>query len=173
MKSLEKILSGGDLRSIGKSNSLVQTIRTQADFDELFTLLFRSNRVVVMRAADSIEKVTINNTTYLQPHRLEILQLCSTATDKELVWHLAQLVPRVNWNIHELKVIWQRLSDWALDTHASRIVRVNSLQGLADLLPQNPFMVSEFNRLIEKLNKENIPSLRARIQKLKSRTKGR
>jgi len=171
MKSLEEILSGRDLRSIGKSNSLVQTIRTQADFDELFNLLFHSNRVVVMRAADSIEKATINNSAYLQPHKQEILQLCSTATDKELVWHLAQLVPRVGWNIHELSGIWQRLSDWALDKQASRIVRVNSLQGLADLLPQYPLMLSEFNGLMEKLNQENIPSLKARIKRLKRQIK--
>lgn len=171
MKSLEEILSGGDLRSIGKSNSLVQTIRTQADFDALFNLLFHSNRVVVMRAADSIEKATINNTAYLQSHKLEILQLCRSATDKELVWHLAQLVPRVSWNIHELKDIWQRLSDWASDKQASRIVRVNALQGLADLLPQNALLLSKFNRMMEKLNQENIPSLKARTKRIKSQIK--
>ena len=75
MKSLEEILSGGDLRSIGKSNSLVQTIRTQADFDELFNLLFHSNRVVVMRAADSIEK-----THNYQKHRLSPIAQAGNST---------------------------------------------------------------------------------------------
>ena len=113
MKSLDEILSGGDLRSIGKGAAVIKSVRTQADFDNLFVLLFHNNRIVVMRAADSIEKITINNPAYLQPHKKEILQLCSTATDKELVWHLAQLTPRVSWNFRELKGVWKRLADWA------------------------------------------------------------
>lgn len=61
MMQLEKILAGGDLRSIGKSNSVAGKIKTQNDFDKLFECLFHKDRHVVMWAADAIEKITIHN----------------------------------------------------------------------------------------------------------------
>ena len=58
MNRFEKILSGGDLRSIGQSNSVALTGLSKEDFNELFDCLFSKNRVVVMRAADAIEKIS-------------------------------------------------------------------------------------------------------------------
>jgi hypothetical protein len=168
---LEKLLSGTDLRSLGRGNSVVRKIQTQADFDELFSLLFHTNRIIVMRAADSVEKISITKRGYLQPHKKEILTLCRTASDKELVWHLAQLVPRLILTNRERKVAWNQLSAWALDKHASRIVRVNALQGLAELSTPDGSFESDFDLVIQMMEKENIPSINARIRILRKKTK--
>lgn len=84
MTDFEKILSGGDLRSIGKSNSIITEIKNQNDFDELFKYLFHEDRLFVMRAADTIEKITIIHPQYLANHKIEIFELCNVANDKEL-----------------------------------------------------------------------------------------
>lgn len=52
MNQFEEILQGGDLRSIGESNRIGSLIKNQEDFDELFELLFHTDRKVAMRAAD-------------------------------------------------------------------------------------------------------------------------
>ena len=169
MKSLEEILSGGDLRSIGKGNSVVKKIQTQSGFDELFSLLFHRNRIVVMRAADTVEKICRNNPGYLQPHKKEVLTLCGSASDKELVWHLAQLVPRLRLTAKDRRSSWKLLSGWALDKTESRIVRVNALQSLAELSIQDDSLKSDFNQVVQTLEKENVPSINARIRLIRRR----
>ncbi|MFZ1676762.1 MAG: hypothetical protein WAT91_05785 [Saprospiraceae bacterium] len=168
MTDFDKILSGGDLRSIGKSNLVVSKIRNQKDFDDLFSLLFHTDRKIVMRTADAIEKITLKNIDYLKHHKQEILNLCKVAQDIELKWHLALLVPRLILTKQELGIIWQTLTTWVTNKKESKIVRVNSLQGLHNLLSQNQELTQDFNLTLSKIEMENIPSINARIRKLKN-----
>lgn len=164
MKEFEKLLSGGDLRSIGNSNSVVSKIENQSDFDELFTLLFHADRLIVMRAADAIEKITLTNPQLLNLHKDEIFQLCRTVRNKELQWHLAQLLPRLHITGKEIDSVWNTLSTWAKDKANSKIVRVNALQGLFDITTSEPKFYSDFRQILIELQKENIPSINARIR---------
>ncbi len=164
---IETYLEGADLRSIGRSNDLVKLVRTQADFDRLFDFLFHSDRLKVMRAADSIEKITVKHPSYLKPHYKKLLALSSVAENKELKWHLAQLLPRMEMNNRERAGAWKILFNWASSPLESRIVRVNALEGLACLSVARQQDQEKFNQLLEKISKENIPSLNARIRKLK------
>lgn len=166
MTNLEDLLRGGDLRSLGQSGQIVGQITGQERFDELFRLLFHSDRLVVMRAADVVEKVTVPHPGFLAPHKKKLLALMGKAVDKELKWHLALLAPRIQWTEHELGIAWHTLTGWATDRKESRIVRVNSLQGLHDLLPQDPALRQDFSLTVRQLDRENIPSISVRIRKL-------
>ncbi|NOT35807.1 MAG: hypothetical protein HOP11_00345 [Saprospiraceae bacterium] len=167
MAALKKILSGGDLRSIGKSDSVVLKVQTQSDFDNLFKCLFHKDRLVVMRAADAIEKITLNNTQYLAIHKKEIINMSLVAKDKELMWHLALLIPRLDLNKQEFGNSWDILTKWAKDKKNSRIVRVNSIQGLFEMLKKKNELEKDFKLTLTELETENIPSINARIRKLK------
>lgn len=161
------LLSGGDLRSIGQSNAAVKQIHSQEDFDELFKCLYSSDRLIAMRAADCIEKITFDKPIYLNSHKKQILDLAETAENKEVVWHLAQLLPRLNLTRRRLEFAWSLLSRWVSDETASRIVRVNSLQSLYDLSRQHSIMRKRFNGLLSRIEMEKVPSLNARIKKIK------
>ena len=54
-----------------------------------------------------------------------------------------------------------------MQKNESKIVRVNSVQGLFNLLPQNAALTGDFNLLLKTLEAENIPSLNARIKRLR------
>ena len=167
MTDLINLLHGGDLRSIGQSNEVVRMITNQEEFDELFKLLFHNDRKIVMRSADAIEKITLNNKEYLKKHKKEILELCLKATDKGLKWHLALLVTRLALTDIEVAEVWQLLSGWAKNKNESKIVRVNSLQGLFCLRNYNDDYKHEFDLTLVEIEREDIPSLNARIRKLK------
>lgn len=166
MNKFEDILKGGDLRSIGNVNEVIRMVITQDDFDELFENLKHSDRKVVMRTADAIEKITIRNTIYLQKHKKALLNLCQAAEDIELKWHLALLIPRIGLTKKELENIWDRLTKWATDREESKIVRVNSIQGLFNLIKNRPELLQDFNLILTEIEKENIPSINARIRKI-------
>lgn len=61
MIKFERLLSGGDLRSIGNCNTVISKIKNQNDFDELIKFLFHNDRIVVMHTADAIEKISISH----------------------------------------------------------------------------------------------------------------
>jgi hypothetical protein len=167
MTKYDKILTGGDLRSIGKSNSVVLKIKNQNDFDELFFCLFSNNRIVVSRCADAIEKITTNNPKYLSRHKKKIIELCNTAKNKELKWHLALLIPRLPLDSKEFGKAWDTLTKWANDKTNSRIVRVNSIQGLFEMIKQDSELEKDFCLTLLELEKENIPSINARIKNIR------
>lgn len=168
MELRNDLLSGGDLRSIGNSNAVVLLTTSQHDFDMLFRLLFSHDRLVAMRCADAIEKITIKTPGYLVKHKTEILAICKKARDKELQWHLALILPRLALSGNEFKFAWKLLSAWATDTHESKIVRVNAITGLAALARKDSLLRARLYDILEKVGAENIPSLNARVVKIKN-----
>jgi len=169
MVEFEKLLSGGDLHSIGNCNSVILKIKNQNDFDRLFKFLFHKDRVVVMRTADVIEKITINNPQYLMKHKRKILELFYAAKNKELKWHLALLVPRLHIDSIESGKVWETLTKWAKDKTDSRLVRVGSIQGLFEMMKQKNNSIKDFSLTILELEKENIPSINARIRNIRKK----
>jgi hypothetical protein len=164
MIQFKEMLSGGELRSIRQSGVVVSKITTQNDFDELIHFLFHNNRLIVMRAADAIEKVTIKSPQYLYKHQVEIFELCNTVKEKELKWHLALLLPRLNLSEREFGTAWHTLSKWAFDKTNSRLVRVNAVRALSQLLLQKNELIDEFKLTLREVEKENIPSINSRIR---------
>lgn len=167
MSKYQDLLQGGDLRSIGKSNKIIQYVKNQEDFDELFIELTNPDRKVVMRTADAIEKITINHPGYLKKHKNQLLQLLKNARNIELKWHMALLISRVSLTEKELGLVWRTLTSWALNQQESKIVRVNSIQGLYYLLQLQPALKHDFNLTLSNIEKEGIPSITARIKKIR------
>lgn len=165
MKSFEDILKGGDLRSIGKVTQVISQVEDQQKFDILFRELYNSDRKIVMRAADAIEKITVNKPFFLTQHKNDILALCRNTINIELKWHMALLVPRLQLTKKEISFAWKILTDWATNKKESRIVRVNSLQGLYNILQNNTGLFNDFDHILKQVSQENIPSIKARVKK--------
>jgi hypothetical protein len=141
-------------------------VKEQSQFDEVFQLLYATDRKIVMRAADAIEKITLKNQEYLKPHKRSLLNRLNKAEDKELKWHLALLIARFKLSEKELDKVWHMLTKWARDKKESKIVRVNSLQALFNLLPQKKELQQDLLHTLSVVKEENIPSINARIRKL-------
>jgi len=166
-RNFAPLLLHRDLRSIGRSNEVVRLVQDQESFDELFNLLLHHERLLVMRAADAIEKITLTHKAFLAPHKRQLLVLLSSAIHKELKWHIALLVPRLSLEPEERREAWGILSYWALNPNESKIARVNSLQGLSDLSHLYPEYKESFEHTLRALEHEQTPSLQARIRKLR------
>ena len=167
MNGLKTYLTGGDLRSIAKADQVVPLIKNQTDFDKLFQFLFTKDRLVIMRTADAIEKITLNKPEFLSNHKKDIINFLEIAVEKEFKWHLALIVSRLDLTIDELRKVWNKLSNWAKDKKESKIVRVNSLQSLYELTKKHNGLNKDFNLIVTEIELENVPSINARLRKLK------
>jgi len=163
------MLLGKDLRSISRAEEVVRIVEGQQSFDDLFKLLLHHERLLVMRAADAIEKITETRGEFLRPHKAQLLSLLKSALHKELKWHLALLITRVELSTEELREVWAILRYWTQNPNESKIVRVHALQGLFDLAHLHTHLKEAFREILHTVEHEQIPSLQARIKKLKSR----
>src|SRR5687767_12489657 len=161
-----KLLLGKDLRTIGQNNIVIRAVKDQKSFDELFRLIFHHERPIVMRVADAVEKLTVKHPEYLKSHKSQLLRALKSADHKELKWHIAQLITRVDLNRKELEDVWHILTYWTQNKNESRIVRVNSLQGLFDLSRLHPEFRKDFDKTVATIEREGVPSIRARIRRI-------
>ena len=100
---LEK-LRGGDRRPIGSSAEAVKAVsETPALFADVFQGLFEANPLIRMRAADAIEQATRTHPELLQPWKRPLLETVSALQQKEVRWHVAQLLPRLGLTSGERK----------------------------------------------------------------------
>jgi len=165
-KEFTELLAGDDLRSLGKSSEIIVLINNQNSFDKLFFYLYANDRAIVMKTIDLIEKITLENKKYLQKHKREILKFSNDIKNIEFKWHLAQIIVRPEYTNVEVKIVWEILEKWILDKKESKIVRVNSLQSLYEIVKSNIEYQDSLKKIVKIIREENISSINSRIKKL-------
>lgn len=171
-KNFARLLLGDDLRTIRQNSTVIGSVKDQKSFDELFKLVFHHERTLALRAVDAIEKLTVKRREYLQPHKSQLLLALKSADHKELKWHIAQLVPRLDLDRKELDDVWHALTHWTQNKNESKIVRVNSLQGLFDLSRRYTEFKNDFDKTLASIEHQKIPSIQARIRRIRKSRDG-
>lgn len=168
MKDLKTILSGGDRRSLGRSASLFRRLKSPADLDKLFRLIYSSDRTVAMRAIDSLEKLTRHDTRAIQTRGAELMNLARNTENIEIKWHIAQMLPRIKWTNAQFRSVFALLNYWLSNPNESKIVRANALEAMYNMCRQttDKRMKVIFRRATNGALRSQIPSLSARAKKL-------
>ena len=163
-----KKLAGGDRRSIGRSNAVVaEVLARPALFQVLVKGLTSEDPVVRMRAADALEKITAQRPELLRPHMRTLLEISGRTRQKEVRWHMALLLPRMNLSAKHRAVAVDILFDYLRDE--SSIVKTCAMQGLAGLAAQDPALKAKILPLLKELTDIGTPAMRARGRKLLAR----
>jgi hypothetical protein len=162
---LLKRLSGGDRRSIGKSEEVVADVLADARlFKPLFDCMLANDPIVRMRAADAVEKITAMRPEFLRPHKSRLIQRVAGIDQREVRWHVAQLVSRLELNKSELRRVVSIMEGYLGDS--SSIVRTFAMQALADLALQNSDLRPRIVKELQRLTEEGTPAMQARGRKL-------
>lgn len=167
-RSVLDLLSGGNRRSIGRSDSVAAKVLARPTlFRGLIKGLWDEDAVVRMRAADAAEKVSLQKPKLLQPFKAELLGLLAETEEQELRWHMAQMVPRLALTAaeraHAASILRTYLDD------RSSIVKTFAMQGLADLALVEESLLPETIELLDRLTRTGTPAMRARGRKLLAR----
>lgn len=117
-----------------------------------------------MRAADAIEKISNQKPKLLMRYKEELLGLLEEATQQEMRWHLAALIPRLPLTEGEIGRAWAALNRYLSDR--SSIVKTFALQGLADLARLDPALREPAKNLIEDGALSGSAAMKARARKL-------
>jgi hypothetical protein len=164
-KDILTLLRGGDRREIGRSDEVAAIVsKKPALFPKLFRGLWSEDRLVRMRAADAIEKITRTSHDLLQPYKKELLGLMAESDEQEVRWHLAVMVPRVRLTPKERQLAVSLLNTYLEDR--SSIVKTFALQGLADLAVRDESIRPQIIELLRESERNGTPAMRARSRKL-------
>lgn len=159
-------LKGGDLRSIGRADEVEKDILKNPNlFKDVFEELFSKNPVIRMRSADVLEKVSFKHPAYLQPHKSKLINKVSKTKQQEVRWHLAQMFSYLKLTRKEQNQIIKILTAW-IGTEKSNIVKVFSIQTLADFAEENNELKPKVIKIIKEAMKSNTPSITGRGKKL-------
>ena len=168
MKSILDKLRGGDLRSIGRTDEVVQEVlNTPTLFDELFNGMRHDDPHVRMRAADAVEKITAKHPEWLGPYKSEIIRKIARLEQQEVRWHVAQMIPRLELTEAEREKVFEILLIFLKDK--SNIVKTFSMQALADLAEQDKRLCARVVPIIEELSRTGSPAVKSRGGKLLSK----
>lgn len=160
-----KILSGGDRRSIGKAGRVVgQILKNPALFDEVIGGFTHSDPVIRMRCADVAEKVSAAHPEWLQPHKQALLSLASTVREKEVRWHMAQMIPRLELVPRERQRAVALLFKYL--EGGSQIVKTFSMQALFDMSAADARLRARVVPVLEDAVENGSPATRSRAKKL-------
>jgi len=162
MPTVYDLLTGNDLRSIGKSNEVVQLVTSDPVlFNEVFDGIFHRDKVIRARCADAVEKVGRKYPDYIQKKKAIILKNLSKFEQKEVRWHIAMILGYIKLTPKEIKLVNSYLFNW-LEEEKSIIVKVMCMQTLADIALKNKKMIKSVRDEIEKQMLTGAPAIKAR-----------
>ena len=165
MHKILKKLQGGDRRSTGRADEIVDLVLgSPALFDELINGLFVDDPVVRMRTADAVEKITRINPDLLKRWKGPLIRLAGDTDQQEVRWHMAQILPRLMLNATERKNIAEMLFSYLNDK--SKIVITSALQALADFAIQDNRFRPRVIKVLKELTESGSPAVKNRGKKL-------
>jgi len=165
MDKIEKLLSYGDLRSAGKSEEVIKLVlKNQELLDSVVSSILSDNPATRMRAADAVEKLTIEHPEWLKPYKKLFLSKIAEIDQKEVKWHVAQILPRFKLTAKEREKIFNLMRGYLEDK--SQIVKTFAMQALTDIAMQDRSYVKRVRPIVLNLMRNGAPSQQSRGKKL-------
>ena len=166
IKILEK-LKGGDLRSIGRSEEVVQDILENPTlFEAVFKGLLDVDPRIRMRSADVLEKASSKHPEYLQPFKTRLINEISKIEQQEVRWHVAQMFSYLEVDKGERDKIIEILFSYIESPGKSKIVKTFSMQTLANLAEKDEGIRPRIQKKLEEIINTGSPAMVNRGQKL-------
>jgi len=170
MHAILKKLQGGDRRSIGRVDEVVDIVfGSPALFEKLIDGLFVDDPVVRMRTADAVEKITVDQPDFIKPFKRELIRLAGQADQQEVRWHMAQILPRLTLKPGDKKTIVEIFFAYLNDK--SKIVVTFALQALADFAVEDKKLRPRVVKVLEELTETGSPAIKNRGRKLLKKLK--
>lgn len=114
---LVTLLEQGDKRTVkGVEDAVNVILENPSQIRELLDAFSDTNEELNMRCADTLQKVFSKQPSLLQPYKKELLSILLQYDQKEVRWHMAQILPSLQLTNKESL---QAFNIWGKDFHTS------------------------------------------------------
>ncbi len=165
MNQIERLLSTGDRRTTGHVADVVELVMAEpARLEQVVNAIRIDNPGLRMRAADALEKISVLHPEWVLPYKKKLLEDYSEIEQKEVRWHLAQILPRLSLTAREREKVFELMISNL--TAKSSILKAFSMQALADIALQDDRYREKVRTLIAELTAKGTPAMQSRGRKL-------
>lgn len=154
-------------RTVAYVDQIIQHMIDSPDFvSVIIGCMTNRHRGLAMRAADGLEKFSLQHTTGLQPFADDLIEILQNQSQKEVRWHLAQILPRLKLSDEQMRIV---LKIWIEDFYKSpsNIVQAMSLQAVHDIADVYVPAGKKLNQLIDDALEKGAPAIKARARRLR------
>ena len=161
-----KLLVRGDKRTTGEVDRVVNlAMHNPGVIQALFNALTPEDNGLNMRIMDAIEKITRTDPGILARYKTTILTQLTLHTQKEVKWHVAQIIPRLSLSSQERKnIVSLLINNYLIDQ--SSIVKVNAMQALAEFALMDSALMTKVISIIRQAIQKGTPAMQVRGKKL-------
>lgn len=160
------LLGEGDKRTVKHVAQVVQRLQADSGLLPIVVGCLDSQREgLALRAADSLEKASRPQPAMLQPYSDTLIRVLQQHPQKELRWHLAQMLPRLRLSLDQLHIATRI---WIDDFYhsPSSIVRTASLQAMHDIQAVYPPAAPIVKRMLAVALESGTKAMQARARHL-------
>lgn len=166
---LVELLTEGDKRTVKGVDEAVQLVIRQPDLINVLLMFMRDDsESTAMRAADCLEKYSRTHASHLQDYEDILLKILEVVPQKEVRWHLAQILPRLELSSASMT---RAAKVWLYDYYhsTSSIVRTASLQAVFDIRNRKPGLLPYVKEAVEYGLDHGSAAVKARAKMLYTR----
>lgn len=163
---IESALSGGDPRSLGRTEEIVAfVIENTSKLNELLNCLFNDDEIVRMRAGDALEKVCRQKPALFQPYLDILLNKAPLIRQPSVQWHLAQILCQVSLSESQKRKAISIMRH-NLETMDEWVVTNLTLEAMALFVRKADLSKEEFAPVLNKHKNSRHKSVAARVAKI-------
>lgn len=167
-RSLRELLTGGDRRSIARSNAALILLRAdRSRVAELVKLVADRDWLVVMRAADLLEKLAHERPAWIQRFRRLFIGSLADNESWEIRLQIARTLPLLRWTPDERPQVLRILRRYVNDPQL--FVKAWALDSLARFAENDPGLMLVVRRLLRTFKQSGRPALRSRAARIQAR----
>lgn len=170
--SLRELLTGGDRRSIARSNVALGLLRAdRSRVAELVKPMDDPDWLVVMRATDLLEKLAHEHPAWVQRYRRVFIGPLADHDSWEIRLRIARALPLLRWTPDERLKVLSILRRYVTDSQI--FVKAWALDSLACFAERDPGLKSLVRRLLRTFTQSDSPALRSRAAHIEVRLRRR
>ena len=149
----------------GNSELVVRRIlKNPEELTLLLDCLDEEGDAMHMRCCDAMEKISRQHPEWFNKSKRHLLFVSQSASQKEVRWHLAQIIPRLALTAQQRLHAYQTFQSYLDDK--SSIVKTFAMQALTDLAMQDVSLVDTTRTTIKHLTKNGTPAMQSRGRQL-------
>ena len=169
---IRSLLSGGDRRSIARSNrvrALVELVPSL--IDELAALTSDDDRLVVQRAVDLLEKFAHEHPEWVEPHKRIFIGPLAESDMWEIRLQIVRALPLFRWSAAEARRVEAILRENVV--FPQTFVRAWALDSLATISARRTKLAPIVQRHLREFERSSSKALHARARHIRERLDGR
>jgi hypothetical protein len=166
MSKVIDLLSVGTITSAGGAGVVIDMVKeNQKLLGEIFNLFLDKDPVVAMRSSYVFMKLSKSNRDLILPFRTLIIDNLPRYVQKEVRWHIPQILLVMDLSDQEKEITYNTLMSWA-EGKDGNIVVYYSLEAAFNIAKGNNQLLANFIPRLKNINKTDAKIVKNRCKKI-------